>query len=228
MTSPTYLLVHGGWSGAWCWRDLTAEFDRRGAAWLAVELPSSKNGADPLTGLGDDADAVAALATLDGPIVLVGHSYGGAVITEVAPRIAGLERIVYIAALVPGLGQSATATSREVRVKTKLDEAIEVEGEYLRLNPDRAIAALYDDCAPDVAKWAASHLSTQTIASFRGERTSRDSSVRSLYIRCSKDHAIDPTLQEVMTSRCDEVATLDSGHSPFLSHPALLCDALLS
>jgi pimeloyl-ACP methyl ester carboxylesterase len=230
MTSPTYLLVHGAWSGAWCWRDLTAEFDRRGVAWLAVDLPSSKNGADPSTSLGDDAAAVAATAAaaIDGPIVLVGHSYGGAVVTEVVPQIIGLERIAYIAALVPDIGQSATAASREVRVKTRLDEAIEVDGEYLRLNRELAIAALYDDCVPDVAQWATSHLSTQTIASFRSERTAEDTTAESLYLRCSKDHAIDPMLQEVMSARCHQVVTLDSGHSPFFSHPVALCEALLS
>src|ERR1700722_6925519 len=84
VTDPTYKLVHGGWSGAWCWRDVGAELDRREVSWRALDLPSSRNGADPSTGLADDAAAVAALADGDGPYILVAHSYGGAVVAEAA------------------------------------------------------------------------------------------------------------------------------------------------
>ena len=148
------------------------------------------------------------------------------VATEVAPSIAHLERIIYIAALVPNVGQSATDTSREVRVRTLLDEAIEVDGDYLRLRAPLARAALYDDCTTEVADWAIAQLSSQTIASFRSPRTSTTSNTASLYIKCEKDHAIDPSLQDIMAARCDDVATLCSGHCPFLSTPSDLCDLL--
>ena len=82
------------WGGAWCWRDLGAEFDQRGVQWRAVDLPSSRIGADPSIDLADDASAVAAAAFGSGTNVLVGHGYGGAVVTEVAPRIPNLREIV--------------------------------------------------------------------------------------------------------------------------------------
>jgi pimeloyl-ACP methyl ester carboxylesterase len=225
---PTYLLVHGGWSGAWCWPSLEREFDRRGIKWIAVDLPSSKSGADPSTNLANDAAAVAATVRSDGRYVLVGHSYGGAVITEVAPRIPNLERVVYIAGLVPNKGQSSTDAARTIKTRTMLDEAIEVDGEYLRLNPHLAFAALYSDCPPVVATRAVSKLSTQTLASFRSPRSSDNVDAPSLYIRCTLDQAIDPQLQELMADRCDVVFDLDSDHSPFLSQPSNLCDAILS
>lgn len=229
MTSPTMILIHGAWGGAWCWRDLGLELDRRGVTWQAVNLPSSRTGVDPSTNLRDDADTVrATVATVEGPVVLVGHSYGGAVVTEVASELTTLQRIIYVAALVPLKDQSPTETSREIRTRTLLDEAIEVDGEYLTLNPTRAIAALYDDCTQEIAQWAISNLTTQTITSFRARRSSDDASSPSLYIRCSKDHAIDPALQEIMAARCDAAITLESGHSPFLSQPSILCDALLA
>ena len=228
MSIPTYLLVHGGWGGAWCWQKLAAEFDRRQLKWIAIDLPSSKNGAKPSTDLAADAAAVAATVHRDGHYILVGHSYGGVVVTEVAPRIPNLERIVYVAALVPKEGQSATETARTVRVPTKLDEAIEVDGDYLRLNRNLASAALYNDCPSAIASWAVDKLSTQTIASFRSKRTSGDSGVDSLYIRCTLDRAIDPLLQEHMADRCDIVFDLASDHSPFLSQPTNLCEAILS
>jgi len=228
MSIPTYLLVHGGWSGAWCWQKLAAEFDRQGIKWIAVDLPSSKEGAKSSTDLASDAAKVASTVHKDGHYILVGHDYGGAVVKEVAPRIPNLERIVYVGALVPKEGQSAREAARTVRVPTKLDEAIEVDGGYLRLNRNLAAAALYSDCPPVIASWAVNKLTAQTSASFLAKRTSADTGVDSLYIRCTLDRAFDPLLQELMSERCDIVFDLASDHSPFLSQPSNLCEAILS
>jgi pimeloyl-ACP methyl ester carboxylesterase len=227
MASPTYLLVHGAWGGAWCWRDVGAEFDRRGTAWRAVDLPSSRVGADPATGLAEDAAAVADLANDVGPCVLVAHSYGGAVVAEVASRIPNLERCFYVAALIPGLGESATDASRKVRVRTRLDDAIEVDGDMTRLKPLEASEALYNSCSPEVAQWAVNQLSTQTLASFRGQRESAKARAESIYIRCTNDHAIDHQIQQLMSEECDFALSLESDHSPFLSQPMQLCDVIL-
>jgi thioesterase domain-containing protein len=227
MTSPTYVLVHGAWGGAWCWRDVGAEFDRRGVAWRAVDLPSSRVGADPSTSLADDAAAVATLAEGVGPCVLVAHSYGGAVASEVAARLCDLERCVYVAALIPALGESATDASRKVRARTRLDDAIEIDGDMTHLRPIEAAEALYNNCSPDVVKWAVDQLSTQTLASFRGQRTSAKARAESIYIRCTDDHAIDSQIQQLMSEECDFALDLDSDHSPFLSQPQQLCDAIL-
>lgn len=228
MTTPTYILVHGAWGGSWCWRDVGAEFDRRGVPWRAVDLPSSRNGADPSTGLAEDAAAVAALADGDGPYILLAHSYGGAVVSEVAKRIPNLQRCIYVAALIPSPGESATDASRRIRVRTRLDDAIEVDGEFLRLDPALAAKALYDDCAPEVSKWAVAQLSTQTIASFRNPRECEKAQTETIYIRCTNDHAVDPELQQLMSEECDFALSLESEHSPFLSQPSVFCDAILN
>jgi len=228
MSSPTYILVHGAWGGSWCWRDVTAEFDRRGVAWRAVDLPSSRNGADPTTGLAEDASAVAALANGEGPYVLVAHSYGGAVVAEVASRITNLQRCVYVAALIPNPGESTTDASRQIQVRTLLDDAIEVDGDFLRLNRTLASGALYDDCAPEVAQWAVDQLSTQTLSSFRSKRESDNASAEKIYLRCTNDHAVDPELQQLMSEECDFAMSLESDHSPFLSQPTQFCDAILN
>ena len=228
MAESTYILVHGAWGGAWYWSEVGAELTRRGANWTALDLPSSTHGAHPNTFLADDAHEVIEVAKLEGPVILVGHSYGGAVITEAADRVPSLERLIYIAALVPNLGQSTTEATRDVDVRTLLDDAIESDGEYLRLNPRLAAAALYQDCPDDVAARAVASLSSQTIASLRSPRSAFDSGAPSFYVRCNLDQTIDPSLQDVMATRCDEVATLESGHCPMLSMPATLCDLLLS
>jgi pimeloyl-ACP methyl ester carboxylesterase len=226
--TPTYILVHGAWGGAWCWRDVGAEFDRRGVAWRAVDLPSSRNGAAPATGLAEDALAVAALADGDGPYVLVAHSYGGAVASEVASRIPNLQRRIYVAALIPTPGESAYDVSRRLPVRTLLDEAIEVDGEYLRLIPDAATAALYSDCPPEIAEWAVGQLSTQTLASLRSHRESENAHSETIYVRCLNDHAVNPQIQQLMAEECDFALSLESEHSPFLSRPSAFCDVILN
>lgn len=228
MESPTFIFVHGAWGGAWCWRDVGQELDRRGIAWKAVDLPSSRIGADPTTGLAEDAAAVAALADDDVPYVLVAHSYGGAVVAEVATRIHNLERCIYVAALVPRPGESATDVSRTIRVRTLLDDAIEVDGDFARLNPDLAIPALYNHCEPEVASWAVVQLSTQTFASFRSPRESDNAGTETIYVRCTDDHAVDPQIQQLMSEECDFALDLESDHSPFLSQPLLFCDVILN
>jgi|SRR5665213_141533 len=228
MTSPTYILVHGAWGGAWCWRDVATELDQRGVVWKAVDLPSSRIGADPTTGLAEDAAAVAALANDEGPYVLVAHSYGGAVASEVAARIANLQRCIYVAALVPSPGESSTDANRRIRVRTQLDDAIEVDGEFVRLHPDKAADALYNECATDLAQWAVNQLTTQTLASFRSQRESENARTETIYIRCTSDHAVDPRIQQLMSEECDFAMSLESDHSPFLSHPSQFCDVILN
>jgi pimeloyl-ACP methyl ester carboxylesterase len=228
VAETTYILVHGAWSGAWCWRDVGAELTRRDVPWTVLDLPSSTHGAHANTYLADDAHEVIEVAKLDGSVVLVGHSYGGAVITEAADQVPNLERLVYVAGLVPKLGQSASEAKQEVDVMTYLDTATERDGDFIRLNGELTGVALYQDCTEEVTAWALSQLTPQTVASFRSPRTSFDVDVPSYYVRCTMDNALDPRLQDVMASRCDEVATLESGHTPLLSRPLDLCDLILS
>lgn len=106
MSTPTVVLVHGFWGGAAHWRNVILELARRGHTDLrAVELP--------LTSLADDATRTREMVQqVDGPVVLVGHSYGGAVITEAGnlPNVAGL---VYVAAFAPDTGESPGQISEE-------------------------------------------------------------------------------------------------------------------
>jgi len=98
-TKPTIVLVHGFWGGAAHWSKVILELSRRGySAMHAVEMP--------LTSLAEDAERTRKMvAQQAGPVLLVGHSYGGAVITAMGnlPNVVGL---VYIAAFAPDAGES--------------------------------------------------------------------------------------------------------------------------
>ncbi len=228
MSVPTYVLVHGAWHGAWSWKSLTAEFDRRTVPWLALDLPSSHDEQDGSSDLQTDVAAVVAVAQSVGPVVLVGHSYGGAVVAEAAGRLAEVSAVVFVAAIIPTVGQCVTDVSRLVPGRTALDEAISVDGPWLRLDPLRAMDALYGDCDPAAAEQAVHQLRAQTIASFRAQRTTPDGSASRRYIRCTGDRAVHPSLQTLMAATCDATVDLVSDHSPFLSHPKACADAILS
>lgn len=227
MTNPAYVLVHGAWGGAWCWNEVTPHLDHRGVTWRAVDLPSSRTDAAPTSDLAADAAVVVDAANaLKAPVVLVGHSYAGAVITEAAPHVPKLEGLFYVAATVPEIGQSHSDVARLVKVRTEMDDAIHLDGDVLRLDLDAAAAALYQECTPELREWAKAQLSTQTLSSFRGARTSAPVEVTSRYLLCQHDHALDPSLQELVSKRCAEVVELASDHSPFFSHSRHLVDIM--
>jgi pimeloyl-ACP methyl ester carboxylesterase len=102
MSKPTIVLVHGFWGGAAHWAKVIVELHGRGYDALhAVE--------NPLTSLADDAERTQKMVKqVEGPVLLVGHSYGGAVITQAGdlPNVAGL---VYVAAFAPDDGESLAA-----------------------------------------------------------------------------------------------------------------------
>jgi len=227
MVEPTYILVHGAWHGAWCWRDVGAMFDERGITWRAIDLPSSHDDGEGSNDLEVDCTALVEMASSVGPVVLVGHSYGGAVISDAASRIPALEKLVYVAALIPRLDESSTDASRVVRIRTALDEAMVVDGPYVGLEPALVVDALYHRSSSSTQAWAAGRVGRQTLASFRSPRRSPDPKVVRRYVLCRDDRAIDPSVQAIMAGRCDEVLAIDSDHSPFLSCPDVCVDAIL-
>jgi pimeloyl-ACP methyl ester carboxylesterase len=228
VTNPAYVLVHGAWGGAWCWDEVSAHLDHRGITWRAVDLPSRQLDVDPNSDLAADAAVVVdAAVALQSPVVLVGHSYGGAVITEAAPHVPKLAGLFYIAATVPDVGQSHSDTVRLVKMRTEMDDAIRVDGPLVRLDVELAAMAMYQESTPELREWAKSRLSTQTLASLRGVRTGGRTDVTSRYLLCRHDHALDPSLQELVSKRCDEVIEIESDHSPFLSHSGHLVDIMV-
>ncbi|MBG0815034.1 alpha/beta fold hydrolase [Planomonospora sp. ID82291] len=97
---PTIVLVHGAFADASSWNGVAERLQRRGYTVIAS--------ANPLRGLADDAAATAALLkSVKGPVVLAGHSYGGAVITNAARGNDAVKALVYVAAFIPEQGESA-------------------------------------------------------------------------------------------------------------------------
>jgi pimeloyl-ACP methyl ester carboxylesterase len=98
-SKPIVVLVHGAWADSGSWDQVVARLQRQG--YTVVAFPN------PLRGLPDDSAYLAAfLSTISGPVVLVGHSYGGAVITNAATGNANVKALVYVDAFIPAEGET--------------------------------------------------------------------------------------------------------------------------
>lgn len=211
----TVVLVHGAWHGADSWARLQAALDARGVATRAVPLPSV--GTDPSRDLAGDAEAVrAAVRELDGPVVLVGHSYGGMVVTEAAADLDQVVRLVFLTAFVPDVGESLL----DLVTYGPLTWIVPVGEGLLGVAPGEEVDLFYGDLPADDAAAAVLRLQPQAAASFVQPATAaawRD--VPSTYVVCTQDHCIPEAAQREWAQRCGEVLELSTSHSPFLARP---------
>jgi pimeloyl-ACP methyl ester carboxylesterase len=233
---PAVILVHGAWQGAWCWERAAAALAAAGITALAIDLPGHGNDPGPMGDLhGDAAHVSSVLGALDGPVVLVGHAYGGAVITEAGSHRA-VSHLVYLAALALDDGEScSTAGSQEAasegishsgRPDLAAGYAAGSDGTSA-LEPDVALACFYQDCDPATAAWAIARLGPQPLASLQQPPYSVAWRTKpSTYVVCANDQAIHPGLQRILARRCLTTVEWPTGHTPFLSRPELVAALL--
>ena len=229
----TIVLVHGAWHRANCWDALQKELRARGVTSHAVNLPSSITG--PIDGdlPGTDADAEAVRAVLDqvtGPVLLVGHSYGGVVISAIGKHrsIGGL---VYLAAFCLATGESAFELAvgdpppLTAQALTVLDDGT------CTIKPELAAETFYGDLPADEANKRARSLVPTTLSVFTNptEGSPLWQHLPATYIVCEADRAISPDRQEFMANRAtNDIVRLETSHSPFVSRPAAVADILVS
>ncbi|MEU2514257.1 alpha/beta fold hydrolase [Streptomyces syringium] len=221
---PTFLLVHGAWHGAWCWDSLRAALDADGLRSHAVDLPSAnppagrRDGARP-AGMRDDAEAIGdSLRRIDGPVVVVAHSYGGVPATEAIADAANVVRAVYLAGFQLGAGES---------MFTFLGAPVPDDGTGYAPPYEDARRTLYGDVPEAEADRAVARLRPQSVRSFTEPVTTAGwRTVPSSYIVCDRDQALEPSRQRELATRADSVHRLPSGHSPFLSMPRQLATLL--
>jgi pimeloyl-ACP methyl ester carboxylesterase len=213
MTAPGAVLVHGLWHGAWCWDGVRAELDARGIASVAVELP--------LTDLAADVRATReALDAFGHPAVLVGHSYGGAVVTAAGGHPL-VRELLYVAAFQLDEGESVSRTrTGEALPDTRLAEAMRVTGDEVGLDPQLGRELLYGDADPEVAVACTAQLRPVHRLVFRGmPEVIAWRTVTSTYVVCTEDLAVHPDLQRAMAARATRTVQWPCGHSPAATRP---------
>ena len=206
------VLVHGAWADGSCWSKVIVLLEAKGFHVVAVQ--------NPLTSLPDDVAATQrALAALDGPAILVGHSYGGTVITQagVDPKVAGL---VYVSAYAPDIGQSSLTVGNNFAPSPLTAELVSAGGFYT-ISPK----GIYEDFAQDLPLIERQVLldtqgPTAQLAFGATVSVAAWKSKPSWFVVASEDRAIPPALEmdEAAKMKATTV-TLHSGHLAMLSHP---------
>ncbi|MFP6641522.1 MAG: alpha/beta fold hydrolase [Myxococcota bacterium] len=233
-----FVLVHGAWHGSWCWHKLVPILEAAGHHVVAPDLPGHGSDITPIAGLtlDDYADGLASTVVAQSePVILVGHSLGGAVITQAAEYCPGdVHRLVYLAAYVPGDGESVADWALQ-DVDSLLSKFLEVDWSGSRLKIDRSGASdcFYGDCSESDRAYAARRLCTDPLSPVTQPLClTRDGvgRVPAGYVECLQDRAVSPAMQRQMqTQRSFQwVHALDSAHSPFFSQPESLANILMT
>ena len=220
--TPTVVIVHGAWADGTSWREVIALLHVEGLSVIAVQ--------NPLTALGDDVDAVArVLKRQPGPVVLVGHGYGGTVITQAGDH-ANVTALVYIAAWAPDIGESTTDVER-YGPSPPLVGRLEVDaGGFLYL----PMAAVRDLLAHDLLEAEAKVLAAAQppirVSALLDRVTNAAWRTKpSWYAITDEDRIISPTLQREIAARIGaRVLSLRAGHLPFLSKPKETAEVILA
>lgn len=226
--SPAILLVHGAWHGAWCWDAVRSALEARGREVHTVDLPTVHAPDKAELGMLDDAAAVrAAVDAIDGPVVVVAHSYGGVPTTQGLAGAGNVVHIVFIAAFVLDAGESLLGSVGGVAPSWwTVDGALTTAG-----NPDEPAESLFFNDVPEAeARAAAARLLPQATKPFTDVVTQVAwKEIPSTYVITERDAIFPLVAEEALAGRAGSaVHRLDTGHSPFLSQPeatAALIDA---
>ncbi|WP_113702131.1 alpha/beta fold hydrolase [Nonomuraea lactucae] len=227
---PTVVLVHGAFADASSWSDVIRRLHRDGYRVIAT--------ANPLRGLDSDAAYLrSVLDTVDGPVILAGHSYGGSVITQAAAGDSDVKALVYIAAFIPDTGESAGELAGKFPGST-LGETLSTAsyplpgggtGTELTIKQDRFRKQFAADVpAGTAAVMAATQrpVSTQALEQKATKAAWKD--IRSYALIAGKDYNIPPKAQQWMADRA-KARTLtidDASHAISVSQPEAVTDLI--
>jgi pimeloyl-ACP methyl ester carboxylesterase len=214
--TPTVVLVHGAWHGPWAWSEVERRLAGEGVDVVTVDLPSVGEDTSALGDLDADAEAVrAAIDAVDGPVVVVAHSYGGAPTTQGAAGAGNVAHIVYLTAFMLDEGESLFGLVGEVA-----PDWWQVSDDGESLMPGRPEEIFFNDVPSDATRAAVGQLAPQSMAAVKAPvRAVAWRDVPTTYVICDRDNAIPVPAQEMLAGRADNVTRLDASHSPFLSQP---------
>lgn len=239
--SKTYILIHGGWHGAWCWKKVVPLLEAKGNRVMAIDLPGHGNDKTPIgtVTLDDYVQKIVRVAKArTGPVILVGHSMAGVAIAQAAEVLGTekVEKLVFLDAFMPKNGESVFALAGKAEAQNKAagkpaSEPSVTESLILSddkktslLQPDKVGQLFCHDCSADDAAFAKAHVSGQSMACLATPVTVTDArygAIPKVYILCTKAKDLDKSsLTENVPIQ--KLYTLASSHSPFFSMPEKL------
>jgi pimeloyl-ACP methyl ester carboxylesterase len=207
------VLVHGGFVDGSGWEDVYRILKKDGYRVGIVQ--------NPTTSLADDVAATKrVIAEQNGPVILVGHSYGGVVITEAGndPSVTGL---VYITAFAPGRGESVAALIKDPPPGAPVPPILPPQEGFLMLDKAKFAASFAADVAPEKAEFMANSQVPWGVVALNGAITQPAwESKPSWYLVATDDRMIPPPAQRVMSERAgSSVVEVKGSHAVYVSQP---------
>jgi pimeloyl-ACP methyl ester carboxylesterase len=232
----TFVLVHGAWHGAWCWYKVVPQLRKAGHKVIAPDLPSLGRDKTALSqvNLASWAESVCtAIDSAGEPVVLVGHSLGGVVISEAAERRAEkVAKLVYLSAFLVGNGETLRQYSSTDQGSLVGRNMVMSEDHMSATIKEEALKeAFYGECSDEDTTLASMLFSPNSMVPLGTPlRLSEQGygSVPRFYIATQRDKAISPAMQRQMYEKfpCKKVFTLDTDHSSFFSATDRLVEVL--
>jgi pimeloyl-ACP methyl ester carboxylesterase len=232
--NKTYVLVHGAWSGKYVWTASKVMLERRGDTVITLDLPSHGDDKTPLEQASFEGYKQAVIDAIGNRnnIILVGHSFGGMVISAVAEAIPEkIAKLVYVAAYLPRSGESLFALSQEdknSKVGMYWNQTSETAAS---IKAEGIVEVFCADCRPATQRTLIRKHRPEALAPLGTPVTltlERYGKIPRYYIQTLQDNTVSNQLQKLMLSRTSVVASveLNSSHSPFLSQTKAFVEAL--
>ncbi len=214
------VLVHGGFVDGSGWQGVYNILTKDGYTVTIVQ--------NPTVSLEDDvAVTERAIAAQDGPVILVGHSYGGVVVTNAGndPKVAGL---VYITAFAPDKGESVSSLIANPPAGAPVPPILPPQDGFLFLDRAKFAASFAADVAPDEAAFMASSQVPWGVNALAGQVTEASWKAKpSWYLVADDDKMIPPPAQEMMAKRAGASISHSAGsHAIYVSKPQVVADII--
>lgn len=227
-TPATVVLVHGAWHGPWCFDKVVEGLEARGVPVVAVERRRLHEASGTLRGVTDSAENEAivrsALDQIDGPVVLLGHSFGGVPITTAPLGNDDVKHLVYLTAMMPNTDGSMPDNF----VNPELAAAVQPGDDgSTTVRADKIRYSFYHQCSDEDYEMALGKLVRDRAAiPFDAPRDTAWNKITTTYVVCTEDQALLAEGQRALARRADRVVEWSTDHSPFLSAPHLMVDLL--
>ena len=230
-TKPTIVLVHGGWDNSSGWNAVVTKLQRRGFPVIAPP--------NPLRDLASDSAYISSvLDTINGPVVLAGHSYGGAVITNAAVGHSNVKALVYIAGWALDQGDSIASLITKypgslIGPATTIGRPYPLpdgsQGTDLYLTRQGVATAFAADVSPEVQGQIFATQRPFSVDAFNSKSgVPAWKAIPSWYLVTTEDKAIPPATQLFMAKRADaSITEVSSSHVAMYSHPDRVVDIIL-
>ncbi len=233
----TFVLVHGAWQAPYVWQDVKTQLEAKGQNVLIVELPA--HGDDNTSPATVSIDAyrdkvVAAINSVDGRVILVGHSLGGMVVSAVAESIPSkLEKLIYIGAFVPANDQSLFDLALQ-DAQSQLGASLVLSEDQLTwdVKSENIISIFCQDASTTKQQLMLTNYRSEPTIPFTNKvtlTTGNFGKVDKYYIHTALDNAVGMDLQNKMVTGAaiKHEYSRNTGHSPFLSNPEGVTSLLL-